>query len=75
MLDPEGRERHRVEGFLPVDDFLAQIELGLAKIAFQTEAYEEAEKRFRAIVKRYASSGAIPLPAPARRPGRLRTRP
>lgn len=29
LLEPEGKEGHRFEGFLPVDDFLAQLELGL----------------------------------------------
>jgi len=58
VLDPEGVERHRVEGFLPVDDFLAQLELGLAKLAFQQASYADAEKRFRSVCEGHARSGA-----------------
>ena len=33
LLDPEGKERYRFEGFLPPEDFLAQLEMGLARTA------------------------------------------
>jgi TolA-binding protein len=49
-LDADGVERHRVEGFLPADDFLAQLMLGLAHMAFQQERWADAERRFREIV-------------------------
>ncbi len=60
VLDPDGAERHRIEGFLPVDDFLAQLELGLARLAFQGASYGEAEKRFRSVCEAHAGSGAAP---------------
>lgn len=60
ILDSEGQERHRIEGFLPVADFLPQIALGLAKSAFQRQDYEEAERRYREIVDRFPSSDAAP---------------
>ena len=60
ILDSEGEERHRIEGFLPVDDFLAQIALGLAKAAFQRKDYADAERRFREIVDRFPSTDAAP---------------
>ena len=50
MLDGAGKERHRIEGFLPVEDFLAQLRLGLGRMQFSAGNFEEAEKRFRAIV-------------------------
>ncbi len=59
-MDAEGAERHRMEGFFPVEDFLAQLELGLAKMAFQRQEYREAEKRFRSACKTYPNSGAAP---------------
>ena len=34
VLDPEGKERYRFEGYLPPEDFLAQLEIGLAHQAF-----------------------------------------
>lgn len=59
VLDPDGTERHRIEGFLPLEDFLAQLELGLAKRLFQHRQYGDAEKRFRSILERY-EAGAAP---------------
>jgi hypothetical protein len=60
ILDPDGVERHRMEGFFGVDDFLAQLELGLAKMDFQKQNFSEAEKRFRTVYEKYPASGAAP---------------
>ena len=49
-----------MEGFFPVDDFLAQLKLGLAKIDFQAERYSEAEQGFRKIPMEHPQSGAAP---------------
>lgn len=51
-LDPNGEESHRVEGFLPADDFLAQMMLGRAHMDFKQSKWAEAEKRFREIVEK-----------------------
>jgi hypothetical protein len=56
VLDPAGVERHRIEGFLPADDFLAQLSLGLAKAAFSRSDFSDAEQRYRAIVQTYPDS-------------------
>lgn len=58
ILDSEGQERHRVEGFLPVDDFLSQVALGLAKSAFQRKDYDEAERRYHEIVDQFSATDA-----------------
>ena len=50
LLDPNGVEHHRIEGFLPADELLAQLMLGRARIAFDEQQYAEAERRFREIV-------------------------
>ena len=60
LLDADGAERHRVEGFLPVDDFVAQLELGLARNAFEHKQYADAEQRFRAIGELHPSAGVAP---------------
>lgn len=60
ILDPDGQERHRIEGFLPVPEFLSQVALGLAKSAFQRHDYADAERRYRQIVERFASTDAAP---------------
>ncbi len=58
LLDDTGHERHRVEGFLPVEDFLTQLHLGLAHAAFRANRFEESERRFREIVERFPSTDA-----------------
>ena len=58
ILDADGIERYRMEGFLPTDDFLAQLHLGLAHTAFKTGRYDEAEKRFRTIVDQFPNNDA-----------------
>ncbi len=56
----DGQEHHRIEGFLPADDFLAQLALGAAHAAFAAGDYESAAKRFDVVVSRHASSDAAP---------------
>ena len=53
VIDRSGAERHRLEGFLPLDDFLAQLQLGRAKVVFAQGQFEEAEKRFREVVDKH----------------------
>lgn len=60
ILDETGQERFRIEGFLPTDDFLAQLELGLAKIDFEGKRYPEAERKFHEVEEQHPGSGAAP---------------
>ena len=59
-LDSQGVERHRIEGFLPLDDFLPQLMLGRAQIAFAEEQWDDAERRFREVVDKFPDSDAAP---------------
>ena len=59
-LDPNGEEFYRVEGFLPLDDFLAQLMLGRAHMDFKQAKWPEAEKRFREIVDKLPKAEAAP---------------
>ena len=56
VLDDTGTERHRIEGFLPVDDFRAQLALGLGKAAFAAGRFGEAEEFYRGIVGEHPQS-------------------
>jgi TolA-binding protein len=56
VLDTSGVERHRIEGYLPADDFLAQLALGAAHAAFARNDFSAAEQRFRTIVERHPAS-------------------
>jgi hypothetical protein len=60
ILDADGVERHRIEGFLPVDDFLAQLKLGLGKTAFQRGEFEDAERWHRQVVADHPQSEPAP---------------
>jgi len=58
VLDEDGEERHRVEGFLPADDFLGQLALGVAKAAFSRGHFAEAEEGFRQVPARHPDTDA-----------------
>ena len=60
ILDDEGREEHRVEGFLPADDFLSQLALGRAKTMFARKDYAIAAPLFRSIVDEFGATEAAP---------------
>jgi hypothetical protein len=60
IVDPDGEERHRIEGFLPADDFLSQIELGLGHAAFKRADYGKAETSFRDVARTYPKTDAAP---------------
>jgi len=60
LIDEAGTERHRIEGFLPADDFLSQLALGAAKAAFARKDYAAAERLYRDVVNTYPSSDAAP---------------
>jgi len=57
-IGPEGREEARVEGFLPADDLIAQLQLGLAHAAFKREQWNEAGSRFSDIVEHFGHTDA-----------------
>ena len=47
VTDGKGTERHRIEGFLPAEDFLAQLRLGVAHAARLGGNFEQAEREYR----------------------------
>jgi tetratricopeptide (TPR) repeat protein len=56
LMDPDGAERHRIEGFLPPDDFAAQLLLGLGHMAFARGDFAEAERRFEQVLREHPDS-------------------
>ena len=59
-LDPDGKERHRIEGFLTTDDFLAQLKLGLGHAAFKHGTWDAAQRHFDDVVKSHPDAEAAP---------------
>jgi hypothetical protein len=60
IMDPNGVERFRIDGYLPKDEFRPQLELGLARVAFMDKDWDDAERRFAAVLDRYPNSKAAP---------------
>ena len=58
IVDSTGAERHRIEGFLPTDDFLSQLMLGEAKAAFARQDYAAAERLYRDVMDRFPNTDA-----------------
>jgi hypothetical protein len=60
VMDSDGTERLRVEGYLPKEEFRAHLEMGLARIVFMRKQWDEAERRYTQVVERYPDSKVAP---------------
>jgi hypothetical protein len=47
VVDTNEKEQHRIEGFLPKNDFIAQLKLGLAHAARSGNDFVSAERLYR----------------------------
>lgn len=50
----------RLEGYLPKDEFRAQLEMGLARVALMSKNWADAERRYADVLERYPNSKAAP---------------
>jgi thioredoxin family protein/tetratricopeptide repeat protein len=55
-----GRERLRLEGYLPNIEFRAWLKMGLARIAFMQKKWAEAEQRYADVVESYPHTHSAP---------------
>ncbi len=60
LLDDQGKERVRLEGYLPNQDFLAALESGLGRIAFVHKRYADAERWYDDVLNRFAQTHSAP---------------
>ncbi len=60
ILDPDGVERYRIEGYLPKPEFRAELEMGLARVAFEQQNYAEAAKLYSEIAGRCSQAVVAP---------------
>jgi thioredoxin-related protein len=60
ILDASGEEKWRVEGYLPKNEFRAQLETGLARISFMHKQWADAEQKYGQVIERYADTAAAP---------------
>ena len=60
ILDSNGKERFRIEGYLPTDEFRAHLELALARVAFMSKNWADAERRYAEVLERHPNSKVAP---------------
>ena len=60
ILDQDGEEHHRFVGYLPPEDFIAQIILGKGKTEFDLDHFEQAIQRFQEILVQWSKADAAP---------------
>jgi hypothetical protein len=60
VMDPQGNERYRLEGYLPKNDFHVWLELALGRVAFMEKDWATAEKHFENALTRFPESKLAP---------------
>src|SRR6202158_6241694 len=60
LLDSEGKERVRLEGYLPNRDFVAALIGGLGRIAFVQKKYADADRWYGDVAARFGDSHLAP---------------
>ncbi len=58
--DSTGKVHRKLVGFMPSDDFLAQLKFGKGILMFEKERHAEAAKWFQRVVDEHATSGVAP---------------
>lgn len=60
VLDYYGKEHQRTVGFMPPEEFIPSLMLGMGKVDFETGQYEAAIRHFDSVVSDYPGSFAAP---------------
>jgi tetratricopeptide (TPR) repeat protein len=60
LLDAEGEEHHRTVGFLPPEELIPSLMLGIAKSYFDRGQFSLAAKFLEELLAEYPKSGAAP---------------
>lgn len=60
LLDANGKERARVEGYLPNTEFLVFLENGLGRLAFVQKKYADAERWYNDVIMRFPKAHGTP---------------
>ena len=59
-LDPDGKEHHRTLGFLAPEELIPSLILGMAKVDYENDLYEEALEEFDRVLSEYPKSDSAP---------------
>lgn len=60
LLDRDKREARRAYGYLPPDEFIPEMKMGLGMISMLREDYEKAYLIFLEVVKNHPNSAVVP---------------
>jgi hypothetical protein len=60
VLDEEGKEHHRIIGFLPPLELIPSIMLGMGKTHFDRDRFQEAIAIFDSIINEYPYTNSAP---------------
>ncbi len=60
ILDSQGAEYYRFNGFLPPDEFIPQLQLGLGMMSLERQDYKTASSKLKLVVDKYPRSNAAP---------------
>jgi hypothetical protein len=60
ILDQDGQEHSRTVGFLPPEELVASLLLGMSKVAFDNGKFDEAVVQLNTLGTLYPKSGAAP---------------
>lgn len=60
VLDSSGKEHHRTVGYVPSNDLLAQLKLGIGKSYFDRFRFAEAGEAFGSVIEQHPGAGAVP---------------
>ena len=60
IMDPNGVERVRSEGYVPKPEFRAWLEMGLARLSFLEMKWDEAELKYHGVFEGFPQTLAAP---------------
>ncbi len=60
ILDKEGKEHHRTVGFIPAEELIPSLLLGITKVYFDLSAFKEALSNLEKILSDFPKSSAAP---------------
>ncbi|MCD1296298.1 thioredoxin [Methanocella sp. CWC-04] len=60
IADDNGNEAYRWVGYLPQDEFRAQLTLGEGKLAFKEENFDKASKCFQKVIDMFSGTELVP---------------
>ncbi len=66
-LDGDGKEHHRTVGFLPPEEFIPSLMLGIGKAHFEAKEFEKARAILQWLLSEFPRSQAAPIASDLKR--------